>query len=82
MLVTNKDLMVPARKNGYAVGAFNVQNLESTSAIAEAATEEKSPVIMQITPSVIKIFSRFDSTSQGFHSSISSSYKTHVRPLL
>jgi fructose-bisphosphate aldolase class II len=54
MLVTNKDLMVPARKNGYAIGAFNVQNLESMSAIAEAATEEKSPVIMQITPSVIK----------------------------
>jgi fructose-bisphosphate aldolase class II len=46
--------MVPARKNGYAISAFNVQNLESTSAIAEAATEEKSPVIMQITPSVIK----------------------------
>jgi len=54
VLVTNKDLMVPARKNGYAISAFNVQNLESTSAIAEAATEEKSPVIMQITPSVIK----------------------------
>jgi len=54
VLVTNKDLMVPARKNGYAIGAFNVQNLESMSAIAEAAAEEKSPVIMQITPSVIK----------------------------
>jgi fructose-bisphosphate aldolase class II len=54
MLVTNKDLMIPARKNGYAIGAFNVQNLESLSAIAEAATEENSPVIIQITPSVIK----------------------------
>jgi fructose-bisphosphate aldolase, class II len=54
VLVTNKDLMVPARKKGYAVGAFNVQNLESTLAIAEAATEEKSPVILAITPSVIK----------------------------
>jgi len=54
VLVTNNDLMVPARKNGYAIGAFNVQNLESISAVAEAAIEEKSPVIMQITPSVIK----------------------------
>ena len=54
MLVTNKDLMVPARKNGYAVGAFNVQNLESMQAVAEAAAEEKSPAILQITPSVIK----------------------------
>jgi fructose-bisphosphate aldolase class II len=54
VLVTNKDLMVPARKNGYAIGAFNVQNLESMSAIVEAATEEKSPAILAITPSVIK----------------------------
>ena len=54
VLVTNKDLMVPARKNGYAIPALNVQNLESLTAVAEAATEEKSPVIMQITPSVIK----------------------------
>ena len=54
MLVTNRDLMVPARKKGYAIGAFNVQNLESMLAVAEAAVEEKSPTIMQITPSVIK----------------------------
>ena len=54
MLVTNKDLMVPARKNCYAVGAFNVQNLESLSAIVEAATEENSPVIIAISPSTIK----------------------------
>ena len=54
MLVTNKDIMVPARKSGYAIGAFNVQNMESMQAVAEAATEEKSPVIMAITPSVIK----------------------------
>ena len=46
--------MIPARKNGYAVGAFNVQNLESMQAVAEAAAEEKSPAILQITPSVIK----------------------------
>ena len=54
MLVTNKDLMVPARKNGYAIPALNVQNLESLTAVAEAAAEEQSPVILQITPSVIK----------------------------
>ena len=54
MLVTNKDLMVPARKNGYAIPALNVQNLESVKAVVEAAAEEKSPAILQITPSVIK----------------------------
>ncbi len=45
---------VPARKNGYAIPALNVQNLESLTAVAEAAAKEKSPVIIQITPSVIK----------------------------
>ncbi len=54
MLVSNKDLMVPARKNGYAIPALNVQNLESLKAVAEAAQEEKSPVILAISPSVIK----------------------------
>ncbi len=54
MLVTNKDLMVPARKNGYAIPALNVQNLESLKAVAEAAAEEKSPVILAISPSVVK----------------------------
>jgi fructose-bisphosphate aldolase class II len=54
VIVTNKELMVPARKNLYAIGAFNIQNLESMTAVVEAAIEEKSPVILQITPSVIK----------------------------
>lgn len=46
--------MVPARKNGYAIPALNVQNLESLKAVAEAAVEEKSPVILAISPSVVK----------------------------
>ena len=46
--------MVPARKKGYAVPALNGQNLESLAAVAEAAAEENSPVILVITPSVIK----------------------------
>ncbi len=54
MLVTNKDLMVPARRNGYGIGAFNVNNLEAVLAVAEAAAEEKSPAIVAVTPSAIK----------------------------
>jgi len=54
MLVTNKDLLLPARQNAYAVGAFNISNLESLLAVAEAAAEEKSPVIVAVTPSAIK----------------------------
>jgi fructose-bisphosphate aldolase class II len=54
MLVTNKDLMVPARRNGYGIGAFNVNNLEAVLAVAEAATEEKSPAIVAVTLGAIK----------------------------
>jgi len=54
MLVTNKDLLLPARRKAYAVGAFNIQNLESLLAVAEAAVEEKSPVVVAVTPSAIK----------------------------
>jgi fructose-bisphosphate aldolase class II len=54
MLVTNKDLLVPARRRGYAIGAFNINNLETVLAVAEAATEEKSPAIIAVTPSAIK----------------------------
>ena len=54
VLVTNKDLLVPARRKGYAVGAFNINNLETVLAVAEAAAEEKSPAIIAVTPSAIK----------------------------
>ncbi len=54
MLVTNKDLMLPAMRDTYAVGAFNISNLESLLAVVEAAVEEKSPVIVAVTPSSIK----------------------------
>jgi fructose-bisphosphate aldolase class II len=46
--------MVPARRSGYAVGAFNVNNLEVVLAVAEAAAEEKSPAIVAVTPGAIK----------------------------
>ena len=46
MLVTNKDLMVPARKNGYAIGAFNVQNLESIA--LEGLIEEYGTIAFTI----------------------------------
>ena len=46
--------MSPAMQKAYAVGAFNISNLESLLAIVEAAVEEKSPVIVAVTPSTIK----------------------------
>ncbi|MEM2991509.1 MAG: class II fructose-bisphosphate aldolase, partial [Halobacteria archaeon] len=43
-----------AKRETYAVGAFNIHNLESFLAVIEAAVEEKSPVIVAVTPSAIK----------------------------
>jgi fructose-bisphosphate aldolase class II len=37
-----------AYKNGYAIGAFNVNNMEITQGIVEAVAEEKAPLILQI----------------------------------
>jgi len=54
MLVTNKDLLVAAKRNAYAVGAFNINNLETLLAVSEAAAEQKSPAIVAVTPSAIK----------------------------
>jgi fructose-bisphosphate aldolase class II len=54
MLVTSKELLKKAQREAYAVGAFNIQNLESLLAVVEAAVEEKSPVIVAVTPSAIK----------------------------
>lgn len=54
MLVTNRDLLFTARREAYAVGAFNISNLESLLAVIEAAVEEQSPVIVAVTPSSIR----------------------------
>lgn len=49
-LVTTKQMLLDAQKGGYAVGAFNVENMEMVQAAIEAAEELKSPVILQATP--------------------------------
>ncbi len=47
-LVNTKELFEKAYKGGYAIGAFNVNNMEMVQAIVEAAEECKSPVILQV----------------------------------
>ena len=47
-LVTTKAMLDKAYKGGYAVGAFNINNMEIIQAITEACAEEKSPVILQV----------------------------------
>jgi len=47
-LVTTKKMFEMAYKNGYAIGAFNVNNMEITQGIVYAVVEESSPLILQI----------------------------------
>ncbi len=54
MLVTTKEMFEKSMKEGYAIGAFNVNNMEIIQAIVEAAAESKSPVILQASSSAIK----------------------------
>ena len=54
MLVTGKELLQDAHKNNYAVGAFNVNNMEIVQAIIEAAEEMNSPVILQASQGGLK----------------------------
>lgn len=53
-LVTSKEMLLKAQKEGYAVGAFNAENMEMIKAIIQAAEELKAPVMIQTTPSTIK----------------------------
>lgn len=53
-LVNSRELLWDARKNGYAVGAFNVENMEMMQAVIRAAEEEHAPIILQTTPSTVK----------------------------
>lgn len=53
-LVTTKEMLLDAQKRSYAVGAFNVENMEMVQAVLAAAEELRAPVIMQTTPSTVK----------------------------
>ncbi|XP_038687228.1 uncharacterized protein LOC119986656 [Tripterygium wilfordii] len=52
--LSTKELLLGAENGGYAVGAFNVYNMEGAEAVVAAAEEEHSPAILQIHPSALK----------------------------
>ena len=54
MPLVARNLLLDAQKGGYAVGAFNVENMEMVQAVVAAAEEMHAPVILQTTPSTIK----------------------------
>ncbi|WP_122643573.1 class II fructose-bisphosphate aldolase [Luxibacter massiliensis] len=53
-LVTSEQMLLDAQKGSYAVGAFNVENMEMVKAVIAAAEEVKAPVMLQTTPSTVK----------------------------
>nr|WP_303860456.1 class II fructose-bisphosphate aldolase [Alkalibaculum bacchi] len=54
MLVSTKEMLLKAQEGHYAVGAFNIENLEFVMAVVKAAKEKHSPVILQTTPGTIR----------------------------
>lgn len=53
-IVSTKEILLKAQKEGYAVPAFNIHNLETIQVVVETAAEMKSPVILAGTPSTLK----------------------------
>jgi len=53
-LVTTKEMFEKSMKEGFAIGAFNVNNMEIIQGIVDAAQEQNSPVILQVSASAIK----------------------------
>ena len=47
-ITTPKEMFARAYKEGYAIGAFNVNNMEIIQGIMQAGAEERSPLILQV----------------------------------
>ena len=58
MLADTSILLQHARQNSYAVGAFNIYNLEGAVAVVQAAEEMFSPVILQLLPKALELGGR------------------------
>lgn len=64
VLVPAKDMLVKARKEGYAVAQFNINNLEWTKAILEACQEAQSPVILGVSEGAAKYMTGFKTVAE------------------
>jgi len=53
MILSTREMLMKAQKDGYAVPAFNIHNLETLQVVVETAFEMRSPVIIAGTPSTI-----------------------------
>lgn len=53
-LVSSREMLLKAQREGYAVPAFNIHNLETLKSVIEVANELKSPIILAATPGTVK----------------------------
>lgn len=53
-LVSSKDMLLKAAREGYAVGAFNIENMEIAQAVIEGAVEMNAPVMIQTTSGTLQ----------------------------
>ena len=71
-LVTSKEMFEKAYNGGYAIGAFNVNNMEIVQGITEAAADLKAPLILQVSKGARscdkehEVFNIFRLTSETF----------------
>ena len=66
MLVNPKEYLVRARREGWALGGFNVYNLESARAVIEAGAETAAPLLVQVSEGAVKNNGEL-LDSQGFY---------------
>src|SRR5690606_34977486 len=76
-LVSMKEMMIKGKKEGYAVGQFNMNNLEYVQAILQAAEEEQSPVIIGVSEGAAKYCGGFN-VAVAMVKSLMDSYGTTV----
>jgi tagatose 1,6-diphosphate aldolase GatY/KbaY len=53
MLVTSKEMILKAQAGNYAIGAFNIENMEMAMAAVQAAADLNSPILLQTTPGTL-----------------------------
>ncbi|WP_438314951.1 class II fructose-bisphosphate aldolase [Sporosarcina sp. FA9] len=76
-LVSMKEMMIKGKKEGYAIGQFNLNNLEFTQAILQAAEEEQSPVILGVSEGAARYMGGF-TTVVNMVKGLMHDYKTTV----
>jgi len=75
-LVTTNDMLAAARRNAYAVAAFNCENMEMIQAIIAAGEEINAPLILQTTPSTVSYAS-----AELFQANVAALAKTSSIPI-